>query len=94
MTLYGINGGKLNMKVSQRRSGIGGCRILLLRHKGRRLWFDYITAKWQLSYKAANEVRSVLREASTSRSFSKTRVMDVESDDGGDDDWTQSFERC
>ncbi|GJT86531.1 BRCT domain-containing protein [Tanacetum coccineum] len=39
---------------------------------------------------AANEVRSVLREASTSTSFSKNRVIDVESDDGGDDDWTQS----
>ncbi|GJW08811.1 hypothetical protein Tco_1571234, partial [Tanacetum coccineum] len=43
-----------------------------------------------VTYKVVNEVGSVLREASTSRSFSKTRVMDVESDDGGDDDWTQS----
>ncbi|GKD66746.1 hypothetical protein Tco_1308854, partial [Tanacetum coccineum] len=34
---------------------------------------------------AANEVRSVLREASMSRSFCKNRVIGVESDDGGDD---------
>ncbi|GKC31015.1 mitochondrial outer membrane protein porin 4 [Tanacetum coccineum] len=34
---------------------------------------------------AANEVRSVLREASISRSFCKNRVIGVESDDGGDD---------
>ncbi|GKF43166.1 hypothetical protein Tco_0129718, partial [Tanacetum coccineum] len=39
---------------------------------------------------AANEFRSVFGEASTSRSFCKTRVICVESDDGGDDDWTQS----
>ncbi|GKA86203.1 BRCT domain-containing protein, partial [Tanacetum coccineum] len=39
----------------------------------------------------ANEVRSVFGEASTSKSFSKNRVIDVESDDGGDDDWTQSL---
>ncbi|GJT13473.1 BRCT domain-containing protein [Tanacetum coccineum] len=39
---------------------------------------------------AANEFRSVFGEASTSRSFCKTRVIDVESDDGGDDDWTRS----
>ncbi|PWA99428.1 BRCT domain-containing protein [Artemisia annua] len=39
---------------------------------------------------ASKEVRSVFGEASTSRSFSKNRVIDVESDDGGDDDWTQS----
>ncbi|GKB47349.1 hypothetical protein Tco_0898102 [Tanacetum coccineum] len=39
---------------------------------------------------AANEFRSVFGEASTSRSFCKTRVIYVESDDGGDDDWTQS----
>nr|GEX55455.1 hypothetical protein [Tanacetum cinerariifolium] len=35
-----------------------------------------------------NEVRSVVREASTSRSFCKNRVIGVEYDDGGDDDWT------
>ncbi|GKA05330.1 BRCT domain-containing protein [Tanacetum coccineum] len=39
---------------------------------------------------AANEVRSVLREASASTSYFKNRVIDVESDDGGDDDWTRS----
>ncbi|GKA34959.1 hypothetical protein Tco_0721388 [Tanacetum coccineum] len=37
-----------------------------------------------------NEVRSVFGEASSCKRFSKNRVIDVESDDGGDDDWTRS----
>ncbi|GJZ02718.1 calcium-dependent protein kinase 1-like protein [Tanacetum coccineum] len=57
------------------------------------MWFVLILCEQLILFKipvAANEFRSVFGEASTSRSFCKTRVIYVESDDGGDDDWTQS----